>query len=131
MTDIPSSNFMSSRYPIKVIRSDRRVKTVSARIVEGVIRVRIPSWMTSRDEAEFVSDIVDRIERQRRSHGIDLANRARVLAEKFDLPLPASIRWSKTQTPALGVVLHSQWPHPHFRPACRRTALGVGSCDRA
>ena len=97
MTDIAITKRMSSRYPIEVIRSDRRVKTVSARIVEGVIRVRIPSWMTSRDEAEFVSDIVDRIERQRRSHGIDLASRARVLAEKFDLPLPASIRWSKTQ----------------------------------
>ena len=97
MTDIPITKIMSSRYPIEVIRSDRRVKTVSARIVDGVIRVRIPSWMTSRDEAEFVSDIVDRIERQRRSNGIDLAGRARVLAEKFDLPLPASIRWSKTQ----------------------------------
>ena len=97
MTDISSSNFMSSRYPIEVIRSDRRVKTVSARIVEGVIRVRIPSWMTLRDEAEYVSNIVDRIERQRRSYGIDLAGRARVLAEKFDLPLPTSIRWSKTQ----------------------------------
>ncbi len=97
MTDTPSSNFMSSRYPIEVIRSDRRVKTVSARIVEGVIRVRIPSWMSSRDEAKFVTDIVARIELQRRSDGIDLAGRARVLAEKFDLPLPESIRWSKTQ----------------------------------
>ena len=97
MTDIPSTKFMSSRYPVEVIRSDRRVKTVSARIVNGVIRVRIPSWMSSRDEAEFVSDIVDRIERNRRSHGIDLAGRARMLAEKYDLPLPESIRWSKTQ----------------------------------
>jgi len=88
---------MSSRYPVEVIRSDRRVKTVSARIVEGVIRVRIPSWMSAQEESRFVTDIVERIEVQRRSNGIDLEGRARLLAEKFDLPLPASIRWSKTQ----------------------------------
>lgn len=88
---------MSSRYPVEVIRSDRRVKTVSARIVEGVIRVRIPSWMSAAEENRFVTDIVERIEVQRRSNGIDLEGRARVLAKKFDLPLPASIRWSKRQ----------------------------------
>ncbi|MCY3850365.1 MAG: M48 family metallopeptidase [Acidimicrobiaceae bacterium] len=97
MTDIPSINRMSSRYPVEVIRSDRRIKTVSARIVEGVIRVRIPSWMSAQEENRFVTDIVERIELQRRSDGIDLEGRARVLAKKFDLPLPASIRWSKTQ----------------------------------
>ncbi len=97
MTDIPSTKFMSSRYPVEVIRSDRRVKTVSARIVDGVIRVRIPSWMSSRDEAEFVTNIVKRVELKRRSDGIDLEARARALAAKFDLPLPKSIHWSKTQ----------------------------------
>ena len=97
MTDIPITKKMSSRYPVEVIRSDRRIKTVSARIVEGVIRVRIPSWMSPHDEKKFVTDIVARIEQQRRSDGIDLESRARVLADNFDLPLPASIRWSKTQ----------------------------------
>ena len=97
MTDIRSTRRMSSRYPVEVIRSDRRVKTVSARIVEGVIRVRIPSWMSAQEESRFVTDIVERIEVQRRSGGIDLEGRARVLAKKFDLPLPVSIRWSKTQ----------------------------------
>lgn len=88
---------MSSRYPVEVIRSDRRVKTVSARIVDGVIRVRIPSWMTAADEERFVADVVERIERERRSHGIDLESRARMLAARFTLPAPTSIRWSKTQ----------------------------------
>jgi predicted metal-dependent hydrolase len=80
-----------------VIRSERRVKTVSARIVDGVIRVRIPSWMSAADESRFVTDIVDRIEVERRSHAIDLESRARLLADRFDLPIPTSIRWSKTQ----------------------------------
>ncbi len=88
---------MSSRYPVEVIRSERRVKTVSARVVDGVIRVRIPSWMSGADESRFVADVVGRIELARRSHAIDLASRARLLAQRFDLPTPASIRWSKTQ----------------------------------
>jgi predicted metal-dependent hydrolase len=88
---------MSTRYPVEVIRSDRRNKTVSARIVDGVIRVRIPSWMTAADEAEFVGQVVDRIERQRQSHAIDLTARAGRLAEQFDLPTPSSIRWASNQ----------------------------------
>jgi predicted metal-dependent hydrolase len=88
---------MSSRYPVEVIRSERRVKTVSARIVDGVIRVRIPAWMSEADEHKFVDDVVTRIEQQRRSHAIDLVARAAGLAEKFDLPHAQSVRWSKTQ----------------------------------
>jgi predicted metal-dependent hydrolase len=88
---------MSSRYPVEVIRSERRVKTVSARIVDGVIRVRIPAWMSDADERRFVDDVVTRIEQERRSHAIDLEHRADQLARRFDLPAPESIRWSKTQ----------------------------------
>ncbi len=88
---------MSSRYPVEVIRSERRVKTVSARIVDGVIRVRIPAWMSEADERRFVDRVVARIEQERRSHAIDLDARAAQLARKFDLPRPESIRWSKTQ----------------------------------
>lgn len=88
---------MSTRYPVEVIRSERRVKTVSARIVDGVIRVRIPAWMSEADEHKFVTDIVERIEQERRSHAIDLEARAASLAARFELPRPESIRWSKTQ----------------------------------
>ena len=88
---------MSSRYPVEVIRSERRVKTVSARIVDGVIRVRIPAWMSAADEERFVGDVVARIERERRSHAVDLEARARRLAAEYDLPEPTSIRWSTTQ----------------------------------
>ncbi|MDW3220165.1 MAG: YgjP-like metallopeptidase domain-containing protein [Acidimicrobiales bacterium] len=88
---------MSSRYPVEVIRSERRVKTVSARIVDGVIRVRIPSWMSDADEQKFVADVVEKIEQERRSHAIDLDTRAARLADDYGLPRPESIRWSKTQ----------------------------------
>ncbi len=95
--------------PVEVIRSSRRVKTVSARIVDGVVRVRIPAWMTAADEHRYVSDIVARIERSRRCGRVDLERRAAELAERYDLPRPCSITWSARQrfrwgscTPATG-----------------------------
>lgn len=88
---------MSTRYPVEVIRSDRRQKTVSARIVDGVIRVRIPAWMTADDERTYVDSIVKRIEQQRRSHSVDIEARARRLADEYDLPHPTSIRWATNQ----------------------------------
>ncbi|MDG2025682.1 MAG: M48 family metallopeptidase [Acidimicrobiales bacterium] len=93
---------MSSRYPVEVIRSERRVKTVSARIVDGVIRVRIPSWMSSADEKKFVDDVVTKIEQERRSHAIDLEARAARIASDYDLPQPESIRWAKNQNQRWG-----------------------------
>ena len=92
-----SARRMSTRYPVEVIRSDRRNKTVSARVVDGVIRVRIPAWMTTADEEQFVGDVVERIERERQSSAIDLEARTRVLAAEFALPLPTSVAWSKVQ----------------------------------
>ena len=93
----PAVRRMSSRYPVEVIRSDRRNKTVSARIVDGVIRVRIPAWMTAEDEARFVDDVVERIERERRSSAVDLLARAQTLADEYGLPHPTSVTWSKVQ----------------------------------
>ncbi len=93
----PAVRRMSSRYPVEVIRSERRNKTVSARIVDGVIRVRIPAWMTAEDEARFVDDVVGRIERERRSSAIDLLRRAESLADDYGLPHPTSVTWSKVQ----------------------------------
>ncbi len=92
-----SSRRTSTRYPVEVIRSDRRNKTVSARIVEGVIRVRIPSWMSTTDEEQFVTDIVDRIERERRSNAVDLEARAEKLADQYHLPHATSVGWSTVQ----------------------------------
>lgn len=97
--------------PVEVVRSSRRVKTVSARIVDGVIRVRIPAWMSPADEERWVRDVVTRIERSRRCGRIDLARRAAELADRYDLPRPRAITWSERQrlrwgscTPATGEI---------------------------
>ena len=84
-------------YPVRVIRSAKRHKTVSARVVEGAIQVRIPAWMSEEQADRTVADIVARLEEKRRCGGVDLEARAQELARRFDLPAPASIRWSANQ----------------------------------
>ena len=82
---------------VEVVRSSKRRRTVSAREVDGVIRVSIPASMSRAEEAKWVDEMVRRIERQATSAGIDLEARARVLAARYDLPRPDSIRWVGNQ----------------------------------
>lgn len=93
----PDTTLSHTPFPVEVIRSSRRHKTVSARVVEGRIQVRIPAWMSPRDEERFVADVVARIEQRRRSSTIDLGRRVVELAERYDLPTPTSIRWATNQ----------------------------------
>lgn len=84
---------------------------MAARIVDGRIVVRVPQWMTKAQEAEHVAALVAKLERQRTSASVDLAARARLLARRYDLPQPTSIRWVGNQrsrwgscTPANGEI---------------------------
>jgi predicted metal-dependent hydrolase len=96
---------------VVVIRSARRRKTVSARRVNGVVRVSIPATMSRAEEERWVTEMVRRFERSLRTEGIDLVERAARLAERHGLPCPASIRWVDNQelrwgscTPSEGTV---------------------------
>jgi predicted metal-dependent hydrolase len=96
---------------VEVIRSPRRRKTVQARLVGDVVRVLVPASMSRRDEARFVAEMVGRMERRRFADVIDLEARARQLARRHDLRVPASIRWVDNQefrwgscTPADGTI---------------------------
>jgi predicted metal-dependent hydrolase len=91
-----------SAMPVAVVRSAKRRKTVSARMVDGVLQVRIPSWMSATEEAEHVSEMIGRFERKARSDAVDLEARARQLARRYDLPLPTSVRWVDNQTSRWG-----------------------------
>ncbi len=82
---------------VEVIRSAKRRKTVSAREVGGVIRVSIPARMSKAEERRHVAELIARLERRRSSGGIDLDERARVLASRLRLPRPDSIRWVDNQ----------------------------------
>ncbi len=83
--------------PVRVVRSARRSKTVSARISDGVLVVRVPAWTTKDEEQALVSKVLARYEEKWRCGHLPLEPRARRLAARFDLPEPRSIRWSSRQ----------------------------------
>jgi hypothetical protein len=82
---------------IEVVRSPRRRKTVQAREVNGVLRVSIPASMTKADEERWVSEMVRRMQRRSATSLIDLQRRAEVLAARYHLPTPKTIRWADNQ----------------------------------
>jgi predicted metal-dependent hydrolase len=82
---------------VEVIRSAKRRKTISARKVDGVVRVSIPATMTRAEEERWVAEMVRRLERSARTEGIDLTERTTGLADRHGLPRPASIRWVDNQ----------------------------------
>ncbi|MDX1510749.1 MAG: M48 family metallopeptidase [Nitriliruptorales bacterium] len=87
---------------VRVIRSPRRRKTSQARLVDGVLVVRIPAALTRRDEDRTVQRFVERFERRRTTATIDLPARARSLAAELGLPEPTSIRWVDNQSTRWG-----------------------------
>lgn len=96
---------------VTVIRSAKRRKTAQARMVDGVLEVRIPGRASRSEEARLVEQFRRRFERAATSATVDLAARARRLARAHDLPRPSEIRWVTNQahrwgscTPATGVI---------------------------
>jgi hypothetical protein len=87
---------------VAVVRSARRRKTVSARLVGNVLEVRLPSWMSAAEEARYVEDMRRKFERRRSTDSIDVDALARRLARRYDLPQPAEVRWVDNQTSLWG-----------------------------
>lgn len=83
--------------PVEVVRSPKRRKTISAREVGGVLRISIPGRSTKEQEARYVEEMVARMKRLHSAAKVDLADRAAVLADRHDLPVPTSIRWVDNQ----------------------------------
>jgi predicted metal-dependent hydrolase len=83
--------------PVEIVRSARRKRTIQASFVEGRIRVLVPAGLHPEEERQHVERMVARLTRKREIHSVDLMARARRLAEKYDLPVPARIEWSDRQ----------------------------------
>ena len=80
--------------PIRVVSSRRRRRTVSARLVGGVLEVRVPHWMGEPERREWVERMRARIERQlRRARPSDegLEQRARLLNRRH---FGGRLRWN-------------------------------------
>jgi predicted metal-dependent hydrolase len=96
---------------VEVVRSTRRRKTVSARMVGGALRVSIPSWMSQAEEQKWVDEMLRRMRRKESANTVDLPQRARQLSVKYGLRTPQTIRWVSNQetlwgscTPARGTI---------------------------
>ena len=87
---------------VEVVRSSKRRKSVSARIVDGRIVIRMPQWMSKAQEAEYVESLVAKLVRQHTAKAVDLTARARELARRYDLPEPTSIRFVSNQSSRWG-----------------------------
>lgn len=87
------------RLPVRVVRSAKRRKTSSARFVDGVVEVRIPSWMDTAQEQATVAELVSRVAKAREiaDKEVDLETRTARLADEYGLPHPSSIRWVGNQ----------------------------------
>ena len=82
---------------VKVIRSPRRRKTAQARLVGSTLEIRIPARCSSKEETDLVEHFRSKFEPSRATEAIDLAKTPAELAQRFELPEPASIRWVSNQ----------------------------------
>ncbi|MEO5305312.1 DUF45 domain-containing protein [Corynebacterium sp. c25Ua_47] len=93
---------MSSNPEVRVIRSARRRRTVQARVVDGVLEVRIPAWMSAAEEQKAVDEIVAKVRKKHTSSqrsDASLTARARTLNTRYldDRATVGSIRWVSNQ----------------------------------
>lgn len=82
---------------VEVVRSAKRRKTVQARLVGSVVQISIPARMSKAEEARCVAEMVGRFERRGATGPIDIAARAELLAARYGLRQPASVRWVDNQ----------------------------------
>lgn len=82
---------------VEVIRSPKRRKTAQARMVDGVLQVRIPGRASAAEEERLVALFRRRFRHAADTERIDLPARARRLAQRFELPVPDEIRWVANQ----------------------------------
>jgi hypothetical protein len=83
--------------PVDVIRSKRRKRTLSARVIEGRLEVRVPDGMDPDEERRLIDALLERARRKISSATVDLRKRAAELALRYRLPAPLSVEWSSRQ----------------------------------
>jgi predicted metal-dependent hydrolase len=92
---------------VKIIRSEKRAKTVDARVVDGVFVVRAPAHIGDAELEPIVQRLLARYERRKAKAQLDdavLARRARALNRQyFDGKLKwKSIKWVSNQNKVAG-----------------------------
>jgi predicted metal-dependent hydrolase len=93
LTHTPSLFDAVPPFRVEVIRSKQRRRTVGASLVGDLLTVRIPARLSKADEADAVADMVKRFTKRMAREEVNLDARGRMLANKYELPKAASIRW--------------------------------------
>ncbi|MFT4245981.1 MAG: M48 family metallopeptidase [Micrococcaceae bacterium] len=90
---------------IRVIRSKRRKKTVSAKMVSGVFELRVPANSTEAEIVKWTKELQGKFSKKRTViSDNELLHRALKLREKYlpEVPVPKSIRWVTNQSTRWG-----------------------------
>jgi predicted metal-dependent hydrolase len=80
-------------FTVELVRSRRRTRTVGAQLVGSVLTVSVPAWMSTAEAERWVAVMTNRYTRKAEASRVDLGQRAALLAGRYGLPEPASIRW--------------------------------------
>jgi hypothetical protein len=81
-------------FRIEVLRSARRKRTVGAQLHAGVLKVTVPTWMSSAETEMWTEKMAASFRRKQSAARIDLPTRATTLARRYQLPRPREIRWA-------------------------------------
>ena len=112
---------------VEVVRSAKRRKSVSARVVDGRIVVRMPQWMSKAQEAEYVAALVAKLERQQVRHGGRPPSPSRGPRRPLR-PARAHVDpLGHEPEPALGIVHAVHRRDPDLRPHRRRSRSGCST----
>ena len=95
-------------FVVEVTRSAKRRKTVGARLVGGVLRIALPSWMSKAEEAHWIREMSGRFQRKMSADRLRLDERATTLARRYDLRRPDTIRWADDMRTQWGSCTPSQ-----------------------
>jgi predicted metal-dependent hydrolase len=85
-------------FDVEVVRSARRKRTVGATLKGSKLTVTVPTWMGQADIDEWVAEMTKRWSKKVTTDSIDLVDRAKSLANRYDLPKPESIGWADMET---------------------------------
>jgi predicted metal-dependent hydrolase len=88
---------LSRPFEVRIVPSTRRRKTIGARLLGGVLEVRVPAALGVDEQERWAERMAARFERRTATDRIDLEDRSRVLARRYRLPTPTSVRWVDNQ----------------------------------
>lgn len=115
-----------SEQRVDVIRSARRKRTVSGRVVAGRFEVRVPAGLDAVEEERLVSEMTQKLLRRVISDDIDLSCRAEELADRYGLKQPTRVEWSGRQMRRWGSCTPTEG---HIRISDRLASMPVWVLD--